>query len=65
MRSPAVEHLPSHTSKDVAQSPSSGPTEVDEFSTMVWKFMNAAGHLVNDLDSEVGQLEIGRTRNQS
>ena len=44
---------PSHVSKDVVQDLTASQNDGDEFSTMVWKFMNAAGNLVNDLDSEV------------
>jgi dynein light chain roadblock-type len=51
---------PSIASKDADQDLSASPTEVDEFSTMVWKFMNAAGSLVNGLDSEVCLNETGR-----
>lgn len=57
-RSPFTETLPSQSSKDVLESPSTLHSDVDEFSTMVWKFMKAAGGLVRDLDSEVCYIQI-------
>lgn len=43
----------SPTSSNAAQDPSALRSDVDEFATMVWRFMSAAGSLVHNLDSEV------------
>jgi dynein light chain roadblock-type len=55
-RSPFTESELSRDSKDENKSPLN--KDVDEFSTMVWKFMSVAGGLVHDLDSEVCYIEI-------
>lgn len=56
--SPFTANTLSLGSKDTSENVSSPSADVDQFSTMIWQFVNAAGGLVSGFDTEVGLIEV-------
>lgn len=58
VRSSFTDNTLSQDSKDGLENISPSHKDADEFSTMIWSFVKAAGGLVSNFDSEVLMIEV-------